>query len=1046
MKAIGTERLFGSAMLWSLRRPYTQKGDLVYSSLSIDRAPAIRTLGFSRVAALFSFALVVALAASASADEIASQFLAELRERGWHDVALEYLDNAADDPRADREFLQRVDYEKAVTLTEMAQKSLREAERVRYYDQAIELLRDFAVKNRGSLLYFDAMSTAAKKLGEQALGKIAAADRLPQGSDQQRRLLLSESRQKMEEAATVLEELLEVCREKLAALPKGAMSHQDPSVPATRDKVQRVEAEARLLAAKLLFEKSKTYSATSAKYVDTLEAAADAFTELESDYRESLAGYLGKLYQGRCYQELMRWDDALECYQELVEEPLTQPEFRRLKARAYRHRAECLLAQDELDQVIEECNECLRDAKGTETTQPEWLAVAYRLAEALERKSSQMRGGEANRLETEARQLFREVASQPGEFQTVAKAALASSSSAEPSDHADVDSFEDAYAAGKEALERMNASRQIARLAANNNPEAAPDLRRQAEENKIVAQELLRKSIRLADRRTKAEELLSAQYYLCWLYLEEERYAEAAILGSYLARKYPESSYAASGAKAALVAYEKLYRQARENGNDEYEEEQLASMAEFMSRRWPDSAEATASVTLLMQIALGEDRVADAKQLMQRLPKDNRAGAQLILGSSLWNSFLRQTRGSAEIGDAAEQLRQEASRLLRQGYQGIQGKGVPSYQEAVAVLHYVQLLLSQGDARGAIKVLERRQIGPLAVVDQKMLEVPAAFVQETHKAALRTYISASPPERQKAQRMMTALEQSVGSGPQAAERLNRVYLGIGLELQRQIEALTAVGKKQDAEQVAAAFEDLVERIVERGGTEDWNTRSWLAQSNLQLGEGLSGEAAERYLDEASQVLRAMLEQAANDPGYAPSPTAVLKVRKQLGDCLSARKEYAAAMEQYSGILKVKPNLLDLQKAIATMLQQWGISEQRPEKLEAAIQGALPQADKKNLVWGWLRLASIANRQRQSSPPDSPQAVRFKDLFFEARYNVARSQLYAAMVSTGAKKTEYLNAARKNVERMKRLYPGMGGPEWQQKFEELSQEIEAEGGA
>jgi hypothetical protein len=64
------------------------------------------------------------------------------------------------------------------------------------------------------------------------------------------------------------------------------------------------------------------------------------------------------------------------------------------------------------------------------------------------------------------------------------------------------------------------------------------------------------------------------------------------------------------------------------------------------------------------------------------------------------------------------------------------------------------------------------------------------------------------------------------------------------------------------------------------------------------------------------------------------------------------------------------------------------------------------------------------------------------VFFEARYHVAQARLQAAQIATGAARTRQLDAARKNVESMKRLYPDLGGPKWQQAFEELLAQIEA----
>ncbi len=277
-----------------------------------------------------------------------------------------------------------------------------------------------------------------------------------------------------------------------------------------------------------------------------------------------------------------------------------------------------------------------------------------------------------------------------------------------------------------------------------------------------------------------------------------------------------------------------------------------------------------------------------------------------------------------------------------------------------------------------------------------------------------------------------------------------IYLSLGRQLQRQISKLTRDGKTDQAKSVAAAFEDLLQRITRRGSEPEWKIRNWIAHTNLQLGEELRGEAAQRYLEQAEQVYREILADAEQDSGYAPSEIAVLGVRKRLGDCLRAQQKFDQAFDEYVSILSEKPNMLELQRTVAQMLQQWGQEQQQSDKLEEAIRGTRPQANRKHLVWGWLRLAAIADQAKQKAAsgsgekePDEQKIQKYHNLYFEARYHVAKTRLLAAQIANGAEHTKQLNSARKNVDSMKRLYPDLGGPKWQQAFDELLKQIEAE---
>ncbi|MCH7750843.1 MAG: hypothetical protein IH898_01640 [Planctomycetes bacterium] len=982
------------------------------------------------------------------AADLAGEFLEGLRARGWHDVALDYLATADEDPLATTEFLDRLDYERAVTLAAIARESIRESKRLDLSGQAIALFQRYAASHRNEPLYFEAMSSAGSLLSEQALSKLAKANRLPAGASRERESLRTEARAGFDSAARVVEQLLDACEKKLASLPKGAMARQDPDTPVTRQQLTVKQAETRFLGANLLFEKANTYDAPSRQFNETLDAAAEAFSQLHKDYSDKLVGFYGRLYEGRCYQMAGKLSAALTCYADLVDQPFSNPDFRRLVARAYRRRAECHLAADNLDDAIRECRDWLNDARGAELKQPEWLAVAYRLAEVCQQKAALAGASEAPRLRAEARRLLREVSREPGEFQVDARTVLASGNvlASTPSD---VKTFGKAFTVGKEALERMNSSKLAARLAVENNPDAVADLKQQADHNQAEARRLFQIALSLADDDSKLDDVLAVRYYLCWIYWEDELLYEAAVMGQFLARSYPESSYAMGAAKVALAAHEKLYYEAKQAGEDSsYEAAQLSSLAELVARLWPESSEAGAAVNLLIQIALGDDRLEEAEQLLQQLPESSRAAAELNLGSALWTRYLHLTaKNTDEIGPTTAQLKERAEQLLSSGYDALSTTAAPSAQAATGVLYYVQLLLAEGEFDRAVAVLENRSVGPLAVVENG--RVQAAFAYEAYKAALRAYISIVPPQRDKAQDMMTALEEAIGPEDDA-QQLTRIYLSLGLQLQRQISELSSSGQTAQAQDVAAAFEDLLQRITRRGSERDWRIRNWIAQTNLRLGEELRGEAAQHYLEQAEQVYREILADVEQDSDYAPSEIVVLGVRKQLGDCLRAQQKFDQAFDEYVSILSEKPNMLDLQRTAALMLQQWGQDQQQSSKLEEAIRGTRPQANRKNLVWGWLRLANIADQAKQKAAsgsgekePDEQKIQKYHNLYFEARYHVAKTRLLAAQLASGAKRTKQLNSARKNVESMKRLYPDLGGLKWQQAFDELLKQIEAE---
>ncbi len=1024
------------------------------SKLSPQTAPPTRTKAILYPSFFLSVTIaVLTIAAPLQADlakaEPAEKFLDALRQRGWHDTALESLDQADQDPLVTPEFLQKLDYERAVTQAALARQAPSEKQRQALLAKAAAGLQRFAAEHPESPLQLRSLATAGNLLAGQAISASDQADRLPEAAIHQRKKLHETARSLLTQAKLPLQTLLEQCASKSAALPTGKTLRKNPQALATLKQLQAKQAEARFLLAKLDFEKARTYTPDSKSHQRSLQAAAKKFANIHQEYEDKLVGFYGRLYQGRCYQTAGDLEQALECYADLVDQPpIPNQDFRRLVARAYWRRAECHLANADANKAAKECKQWLDESRSSELNQPAWLAVTYQLANAYERQAASATRGEAKRLRTESKKLYREVAKLSNDFQNDAQAKITSSSESDDKPIV-AKNFLEAFDAGKRALGQMNSAKFTARLAKQNNPDSVEALNQQAQSYQTAARQYFKRAIQLADDQTEPEALATAHYYLCWLYWEESRLDEAAVIGEFVARRYPDTKFAPLAAKLALAAYERMYNASKQAGlATDFESQHLTQIAELLVQRWPESPEAATAINLLMNIALRDNRLQQAEELLDRLPPATRAAAELRLGGTLWIRSLQASKNE-QAGEAASTLRQKAGKLLTSGYQSLQAKANPTAAEATGVLYYAQWLLARGEAKEAIEVLENASLGPLTLVESESEQaMQPAFVQQTYQVALRAYVSVEPPQRDQAQAMMTALESALEGKGNQQQKLIRIYVGLGLQLQQQIKMLSADGQAEKARDVAAAFEDLLGRVTQRmDEAENWKVQSWVAQTNLQIGQGLLGDDAARYYQQAEKAYQALLDQADQDPSFAPSPLAILAAEKRLADCLQAQKKYPEAFQHYTSILKEKPNMLELQQAAATVLQHWGVEQKNAQKLEESIRGAMPQANKKNLIWGWLRLAAIADQAKRKAEKmaDKPAQTRlikkYTSLFFEARYHAAKARYEAAQLANGANRKKQLQTARQSLASMKRLYPNLGGPGWQPAYESLLKEIE-----
>lgn len=1002
---------------------------------------------------------IVSVISPADAADSNTAFSAALRERGWDDTAVEYLEWVETSPLATPEFAKELPYQRALSAAAQARRTRNRAEREQLLAQAAGDFEKFASQEKDTPAAIDALRQSANLYAEQAVGLLNESRQLPDQASAQRDELKSKARELFQKASGTAKQVVEVTTAQIAALPKATEIQADAAAKARRAQLRDRQVEARFLLARLNFEQAATYELDSPDFEKSLDSASKQFGGLVEQYRDSLVGTSSRFYQGRCAQELGEYEQALGCYEDIIRLPAVNEEFRRWTARTHRHRTESLLALGKIDDAISRSEDWLTASKPAERQRPEWLEVAYRLADAYQAKlkDDKLSNSEVKRLQTNARNLVREVSQHPNEFRQQAQLELAGLTPNAPAG-AEPKSFDEAFAAGKTAIDLWNSANLAAKLARENNPDAVEELQEQAQSSRAEARRMLEASLALADAQTPVEQLNTVRYYLAILYWEDKQLHEAAVMAEFLATRYPENDYAASAAKVALAAYEALSIEAKaaQGGSTDaaapsYEAMKLAQLAELVAARWPDSAEASSAANVLIQTALRENRLADAEALLARLPAEGRGAAQMSLGAGLWTQYLRSTAANRDNPSAeALALREKAGALLSQGFETLREKGATNVSSAVGALYLVQFLLANGDAEQAISVLENKNAGPLALVESgaEVAQKPE-FVLETYKAALRAYLSADKPDREQAKRMMESLDK-VATANGGAQKLTDVYLGLGVQLQRQLKELTAAGQGDKAKQVAAAFGDVLERVSARPDANDWRVRGWIAQTNLQLGQELDGDAAKPYIDRAASAYQAMLKAAAENPKYAPNEGAILGVRMRLAECLAASGDHEGAVKQFGEILREQPNMLDLQKGAATALQQWGMQKRELGPLDRSIRGDLPQPDGKNLIWGWLRVATIANSARMQATKVSPvteesrqRANRFEDLFFEARYNIAKSRFFAGKIAPETQRREQFQQAKTNIEQMATLYPGLGGDKWKPLFDELLKQVNLE---
>ena len=168
-------------------------------------------------------------------------------------------------------------------------------------------------------------------------------------------------------------------------------------------------AQLRFLTAQTRFEEARSYPPAADEFRKLNETAAQDLSTIYDEFaRTMLVGLYARLYEGRCYQAIGKFQEALGCYEEIIGKDNVLPPFRKLIASAIHRKAEVLVAEKKYDAAIEACRNCVKDAHKDEAAQPEWVGVRFQLAQALLKKGEALpaESVEHRKLVSEARDAF----------------------------------------------------------------------------------------------------------------------------------------------------------------------------------------------------------------------------------------------------------------------------------------------------------------------------------------------------------------------------------------------------------------------------------------------------------------------------------------------------------------------------------------------------------------------------------------------------------------------------------------------------------------
>ncbi len=841
----------------------------------------------------------------------------------------------------------------------------------------------------------------------------------------------------------------------------------DAEKVAQRKQYQGEYRQAQILQGLSLKMLATSYPIDSAQYKDGLKKADEQLAAVISKATTATevgAKTLSRLYRGDVQALMGQVEQALESYTPVAD--IDQDGiFRLWRVQATSAMVRLLGSEkggNKFDVAIKRGSELIKQMAKNEQANPEWLDLQLAVAQArlsqskeLEKKKGNDTASKAERRE--ARELLQSIARRPGDHQEAAKKLLAELG-IEAVDPAatkipTVKTFTEAYTEAKTRLERSEStqlSREILRnrlkeVSENEKPAIEAELKSvdaNANRDRDQSMVLLQRALKLYRAADSREDLLSARFYVAYLFIKQDKFWEAAATSDFVARSAPGTDTSLKACGFALFSYRKIMdslpadRQANLFNS-------LEGLAKYMIATWPEAEETQQATLTLLQNALKNQRWDDAERFLTFMPKatGQSNATRRDLGYVLWIQYLisqdaeRKAGKEPAIGDIT--LRDRAERLLAEGWESLDVSSLD--QRAVEAAAALAALYLRTDRREkAEAILKKEKIGPIAAIDAKDGPVKAPAVRlEVLRLNLQLKVMAASTgaatlDAKEVEKLVKSMQASAAGNDKL---LTNTLLTLAKDLREQLEQ---VQDPADQAKLASGIQVLLTQLSEvsnNAGILDWaGTTMWQLASGLESKKASAPIAKQLYAG-AVHVFEKMLVASEKDKAYLDAiqrkPEDVL-LKQALS--LRGQAEYAKAHEVLLKILKANGTHLTAQIEAAKNFQEWSANKDI-DLLKKSIFGSDPNAQNKNTVWGWGQMSKMLSSQMGSRE-------ELKTIFFEARLQLATVRRLMALASpAGADREKLLQQSLGDIRQTYKVYPDLGGKESNQKFDKLAKDVQ-----
>ncbi|MFK7777158.1 MAG: hypothetical protein QM501_03395, partial [Gimesia sp.] len=451
--------------------------------------------------------LFAILTCSASAEEQYLKFLQGLREKNYHDTALQYLDQISADKETPKEIKELIPFERAMTLMVFSRTQKLPKDQEKTLNLALAQLELFTKQSPNHPKAGTANTERGKIILEKAEVEVRKSQSPAEGNKKEYQ---AAARKLVAQARAIFQKAYNLHEKTWKSFPATFIDKQkEPKKYKARAISEIKFMSAQLDLAQCTYAEAQTYDPGSADFNRLLGKASEEYAKIHERYRSQVGGLYARMWQGKCFEEQGELGRALGIYNELLGHPGKSPPIKQLKDNILQFRLICLNDEKRKDYqlVINEAEQWLRENRTRNRT-----AIGQGITWELSRAQESLANIEGTK-KTDQERILRQALTNArfvnafrGKFRDVSRlmvgrinARLQGNSGGDPKD------FETAYGLGQDRIKQTKSLKDkvAAAKSATAKKKAQVELKQFMEETARI----LKIALKLASPKTDPKEL-----------------------------------------------------------------------------------------------------------------------------------------------------------------------------------------------------------------------------------------------------------------------------------------------------------------------------------------------------------------------------------------------------------------------------------------------------------------------------------------------------------------------------------------------------------